>query len=75
MKTIQRLRYIHDISVPYECMCSCSVVVITCTLHAQGPQFDPGQERTPASTMTLLQRCQNVSERLPQRRATRLCER
>ena len=26
-------------------MCSCSVVVITCALHAQGPQFDPGQEQ------------------------------
>ena len=24
--------------------CFCSVVVITCASHAQGPQFDPGQK-------------------------------
>ena len=35
----------YDISNAYEYMCSCSVVVITCALHAQGPQFDPGQEQ------------------------------
>ena len=27
--------------------CLCSVVVITCASHAQGPQFDPGQRHTP----------------------------
>ena len=26
-------------------MCSCSVVVITCALHLQCPQFDPGQDK------------------------------
>ena len=26
--------------------CFCSVVVITCASHAQGPQFDPGQKHS-----------------------------
>ena len=27
----------------FEASCLCSVVVITCASHAQGPRFDPGQ--------------------------------
>ena len=26
--------------------CFCSVVVITCASHAQGPQFDPGEKHS-----------------------------
>ena len=45
----------YDISIPYEYMSEtlcyevqpgfCSVVVITCASHAQGPQFNPEQKQ------------------------------
>ena len=38
-------------------MCSCSVVVITCALHAQGPQFDPGPEQALFVSYSILKYC------------------
>ena len=52
---VTALRY--DISIPYEYMCSCSVEVIICALHAQGPQFDPGQEHSLFDSYSISKYC------------------